>query len=309
MGNIRWGVVGALLLWLFACSRLDGDIKKIDTLVQAQGDLDKVDQQTLVVFDVDETLIKPTDAALQFLWKPAVFSKADVQWMTRLRAKLRSYLTAAYSSCPDQAFKKAWSQQLLKSSYVPIEPITVETIKKLQKRGIKVIALTACRAGRRGDIPALQQWRFDELKKLGIDFSDAFSFKEKWFDELPLNEGYHPMYYQGILMATYTIPKGRVLASFLDYCGWVPKKILFFDDRKDYVESVVQAMRERGISCRGYWYCAAIHQKAKLNRSLVQVQFDYLMQHGKMISEQEAVVILSGHNIRRVVHEEKQVIS
>lgn len=309
MYNLRCSLALVALLWMPAYSSINEAIKKIDSLAQAQGELDKADQQTLVVFDVDETLIKPTDTALQLLWQPAVFSKEDVQWMRQLKAKRQKHLAKTCSFYAGEAFTRIWSQQLLKSSYVPIEPTTVETVRKLQQRGIKVIALTACRAGRRGDIPALQQWRFDELKKLAIDFSSAFPFKEKWIEELPLNEGYHPMYYRGILMATYTNPKGNVLSAFLDHCGWAPKKILFFDDRKDYVEGVVRAMRARGISCHGYWYCAVRRQKIKLKRTIVQAQFDYLIQHGHMISEQEAASILSGDKTKWVVYEKKQVIN
>ena len=297
MGKIWWRLLAIILLWLPAClcvkyDIVKYDIKEIGSLVQAQAELDKADQQTLVVFDVDETLINPTDTALQLLWQPDAFAKEDIQFMVRLKAKLQNCLVAKYGPGAGEIMRKIWSQQLLKSSYVPVEPNTIKVVKKLQKRGIKVIALTGVRPGLRGDIVSLQQWRFNELKKLDIDLSEAFAFKEMWLDELPCNEGYHPMYFHGILLATYTNSKGKVLDAFLNHCGWRPQKILFFDDRKDYVEGVVHAMRARGIECRGYWYCASMRQKPKLKHDIVQIQFDYLMHHGRVISEQEAIALM-----------------
>ncbi len=283
-----------VLAFLPACSFFSHDIKEIDSMIQAQAELSKADQQTLVIFDVDDTLTRPTDTALQFLWQPNAFSKEDTNFIVPLTMKLKEHLAKMGPEAAEIAAKKIWSNHLLKSSFIPVEPVIVGMVKQLQERGVKVIALTACRPGERGYIKALEKWRFEELKKVAIDFSASFPCDSMIFENLSNEEGYVPMFYRGILMATAAPDnsKGRVLATFLDRVGWTPKKVIFFDDGKHNVESVVNAMHDRGIQCIGYWYRATMRQQPKLKRDVVQIQFDYLINHGQVLSEDEAAAII-----------------
>ena len=135
----------------------DSSIKKIDSFAQASDVLNKADKNTLVLFDVDDTLIEPASV----LFRPkTIENEAYRPWMVELTSRV-------YGNAPNpEAYY--WSIWKVKEVPLLIEPKIVEIIRSLQDRGVKVMALTALKTGISFTIPLLPEWRFNKLKELRL---------------------------------------------------------------------------------------------------------------------------------------------
>jgi Protein of unknown function (DUF2608) len=114
-------------------------------------------------------------------------------------------------------------KRMLSFTDQPLEPITVNLIKQLQNRGIKVIALTHFNTGSLGGplglIPSLPVWRWNKLKEIDIDFSSSFPEQQELiFSQFTSKSGRHPIFYKGILLC---------LAPSLIQSIGNPKKLFF----------------------------------------------------------------------------------
>lgn len=258
-----------------SCSA-DSSIKKIDSFAHAADVLKKADKNTLVLFDVDDTLIEPAGV----LFRPkTIENEAYRPWLVELTSRV-------YGNAPKtEAYY--WSIWKVKEVPLLIEPGIVETIRSLQDRGVKVMALTALKTGRSFTIPSLPEWRFNKLKELGIDFSTA-NFPDMIFNELPKDDdGNYPVLYHGIL-CTSTSSKGQVLATFLDRVKWKPDLVIFFDDSMKRVEQVAEEMHKREIPFQGYQYNGADLLPGELDKDVAEFQLKYLVEHEEWLSDDEA---------------------
>jgi hypothetical protein len=250
-------------------------IKPIQSFEQAADILKTADKNSLVLFDVDDTLIIPATV----LFRPITIENPQYnQWLKELTD---SALKNAKQS--EEYYGSIWKQQ---ETPKIIELGIVNTIASLQNRGVMVLALTALMTGSSGIIPSLPEWRFTKLKEVGIDFSKA-NLPDIVFTELPAKNGQHPMLYHGILCAT-SGSKGQVLGAFLDRMGLKPNKVIFFDDSLKRVEDVGQEMKKRNIPFYGFQYKGADFVPGELDKEIASFQYKYLLEHEKWLSDDEA---------------------
>jgi hypothetical protein len=271
-----------LFLFFSICGAYD--IQKIDSLAQAHKDFEEATPQTLVVFDMDHTLMLPTEQAFNLLFLAiSDFDPVDYAFIQDLAGK---ELGKARKSIHSQM--NLVSAIFEKTNFVPVEQDTVSIIHNLQVRGVKVIALTSSNAGTFGSIARMEQWRLRNLHQIGLDFSTSFGAQEIEFPELPKEYGFPAKFYHGIICAALN-PKGKVLSAFLNRINWRPTNILFFDDTKKQCESVACEMEKYGIPTHSYWYCGAYQKKFKLDQNLIQQQFDYWIKQDEFLSQQEII--------------------
>jgi FMN phosphatase YigB (HAD superfamily) len=254
------------------------NITQIDSFAQATDALAATDKNSLVLFDVDDTLIEPASV----LFRSKIANENDGPWIGELFSTV--FANAKHSV--------DYYLSILQSQEVPllIEKNIVQTITSLQDRGVKVLALTALWTGAYFTIPSVPEWRLNKLKELGIDFSKT-NFPDMTFDELPQEEGHFPMLYHGIL-CTIQISKGQVLGAFLDRIQWKPDQVVFFDDNLERVESVAQEMQKRKIPFHGYHYKGADFVPGELNKEVAEFQLKYLVEHEEWLSEEEARALI-----------------
>jgi hypothetical protein len=194
--------------------------------IESFAEVNEIDSQTLVVFDVDEVLITPEDLVL------------------RVRGFRSKY--------HDEITPELLSIALSETKYELVDPNAAKFIQDLQQRGIKTIALTRARTGKFGVIDCCAEWRIKQLSNLNIDFSKSFS-------EVPpmvFSEGEHPaLYKQGILfVGDAEVSKGELLGAFFDRIGFHPKKVIFFDDQMKNLKSVEKELNDRDIAYQGFYF-------------------------------------------------------
>ena len=257
-------------------------IEQIHTFEQLARALENVDQNTLVLFDVDYTLWVPESNICWYLTKDWHRNKHRYpEWLAPI-------LDAAFKkmSKPELYYKTLWH---VKEKPLLINPNIVMVIKALQNKGVPVFALTMIPTGSYGIIDNVPEWRFNKLKEFGINFRDL-RFKDIIFTELTKKDDAYPMFYKGILCTAES--KGKLLGAFLDRINWKPQHVIFFDDTLSHVENVIQELNNRSISCKGYEYLAAYSMPIELDKKVVELQFNQLIENEVWLSEQEARLIL-----------------
>lgn len=254
---------------LLASTQLFGVVFPAPNLDVLEKHLKDLDEKALVVFDVDYTLIVPNDRIL---------TPCGEEYFQKFIKKLRTL---------KEKEELLVSKISLRAQVSLIDTKILSLLEKLKQKNIKVIALTAIPTGRFGLISNAEQWRVQQLGSLGISLD--WSFPE--IDSFTL-EGFEgkktpPVFKRGIL-ASANYPKGKVLSAFLKKIQWKPSKVVFIDDRMKFIDSVESELDKENIEHISFHYTAAADQPCCLDQRLADFQFDYLMQRGDWLNDQEA---------------------
>lgn len=261
---------------VFFCERMYGGFVPVDCYREVQTVFDGCDVQTLITFDVDDTLIADTDVMAR-----------DLKFSTwfKIRAILRH---------PSLIFKtrQEWFASIIfqQAERLVFDQDIVHIIKQLRERGCMVVALTAIESGSFGVIDHMPKWRADMLQRFGLDFRGPFS--DVIFDELPEYNRNYPCLYQGVLCANAQ-PKGLVLAAFLDRYHLKPARIISFDDGACALASIARVCEQRGIAFAGYQCLGAKKLPGSWCDDRAFVQLDYVMKYGRWLNDKQADAIVA----------------
>lgn len=268
-------------LSLLCCSYVAASsITSILKIEEARLCLENADENTLVIFDIDRTLVLMGDQLLH-------------SGKSGFKAKIRTY--PAYSQLPQNEQDTLLSIVLLKTSHQIIEPESVEIIHQLQSKNIKTIACTTLETGQFGIIPSMEKWRVDSLKHLDLNFENAFpNIPEIRF--FPNEPNRFPLFMSGALIASKRT-KGEVIKLFLERLGWQPKKIVMIDDQLSALESVVNELNEFQIEFQGfhYRYVEELLDRQILDESLIHLQLSHLLEYHVWLTDEEAQALLLCH--------------
>jgi hypothetical protein len=264
------------------CTQRDKtNIYQVDTFDLLQQEVKTLDNNDLVIFDVDGVLLIEDDAIF------GVNAENKALWQKFFRARL--------SALPSDQVKNVYSIVRQQSTCHLIDDTVVKIITGLQEKGIKTIALTAMRTGNYGIIERLEDWRFAQLKNVGIDFSSSFDldeplmlFPQEKYSEHALNQSRSLVFAKKGIVFAGEYSKGNVLKLFLTAVNMHPKHIIFIDDTRDCVESVAKACEELNIEFTGFHYGGAAAISKPVDDTVASIQVDYLFKHKKWLSDQQA---------------------
>ena len=270
-------IFGTLLITLFAVifffkkTSVTRNFQKIDSFEQAIPELNQCNDTTLVLFDIDDTLLSTAD----------IFGTHSLPLLFKLRAILKH---------PQLLFRKNWeyyySIMWQETEWCAIEPDSIIIINQLKDRGCTALGLTSMETGTFGVIENFPEWRSTVLANLGIKFTD--SFPNTVFNELLSYRNNYPELYDGILCCNQQ-SKGSVLAAFLDNFNVQPSKIIFFDDSVENLVSVADICQQKNIPFTGFQYLRANKLAAKWDTQKALTQLDYLIQYGVWSSDKDAI--------------------
>lgn len=280
-------VLHFLLITNILCN---AEIREINSIKEAVTILDIADEQTLVAFDLDDTLIEFTNKVRQTRFKNTSFIK-------EYNARLDALIQAKSKNDPLYFFHydgKIWRD--LPSKFVESE--TPNIVHKLQTRGVKVMGLSAQKTGPHDLIANFEAQRYERLRMMGIDLNQSFVQQHIIFDTFKPFNNYYPAFYKGLLCSVQQggNSKGEVLGAFLDAIHFKPKQVIFFDDYKYNVDSVEQEMRSRNIPCTCFWYHGALQPDGEIDRAIAEFEFDYLKEHDEFISDEQAAELIKSQN-------------
>jgi hypothetical protein len=243
-------------LFLFLALTLSAEIVQIKHIEECKN---HVQPGMLLVFDVDNTLMETA----QLL--------GSDQWFSyRIQENINRGLADQEALAITLA---EWVAIQNNTQVKPAEPSTAGFIQSLQNNGWAVMGLTT-----RG-IELSTRTR-EQLQSIGIDFAKASPAKQDiGFKNIP-----GAVYRKGVLFSTGT-SKGSLLFQFFKETGYLPKKILFVDDKEKYLRDVERCCNERGIPFIGLRYGFLDEKVKNLRPELAAVQ---LKRFGCLISDEEA---------------------
>lgn len=265
------------ILFFILISQVEG-IVTIQNISEAKPLLDIADENTLVVFDIDRTLIQMGDQTL-------------LGGKKAFKAELKKY--PAYNALSTKEKEDLLSIMLLKTSHDIIEKESLDLILKLQTRHVKTIACTTLETGPYGVFPSIEKWRLDTVNAASLDFSAAFPehLEIRFLSE---NSPYPPVFLQGILI-TGRKSKGEMLKEFLEKIEWQPQKIIMIDDQLSYLKSASDIFKNSSVEFRGLHYThvedALQHQER--NEALKNLQITHLLKNKIWLTDQEAIPLVS----------------
>ncbi len=238
---------------------------------------------TLVVFDVDYTLIKPS--SLMFAsWEEG-------------GQKIKAL--APSNNKDKQNF--LISKFMAHDPYIPVEEKTLSLIRSLQAKNIRTIALTGATAGPYGCIESMMQWRLAQFNRLGISFTYAFPQIKEILQFHCHNHGpltivldappYPAVFYNGVIFSGY-YDKGESLEQFLALAQWTPQRIIFADDLDIFVHSVEAMCRRKNIDFLGIHYHGAEQGHAQTDPLLSAFQLQHLAEHEEWLNDTAALALM-----------------
>lgn len=206
------------------------EMQEVQTQIENFIDLQKP-QDVLLTFDIDMTLTIPLSKAIHM---------PNLNEHKAILKRITSHLTPVQKTIMLNLSTKTTEQKL-------IDPYTPQILQKLKHQGFKMIGLTASLTGELGETKHVEEWRYQALKHLNIDFDSSFQkYQQLSFKKIPAYLGHHPTFHKGTLFANGEYKKdakGVVLVAFLKTVSFKPKIVVLVDDSKQNLQDVEGSLK------------------------------------------------------------------
>lgn len=187
-----------------------------------------IEKDTLVLFDIDNTLAHPVGTIGSDEWFGNMVKMHQSQG--------KNFIEAINLVLP------IYHEVELQIPLQLIEQTTPQPLRDLQQEGYDVMALTA------RSLPLVNR-TISQLADINIDFSHNHIGPTYAIRQAP----HIYMYKRGILFSGDN-NKGEALIDFLDSCEIAPIKVVFIDDKMKNLHAVEAAVEARGIKFVGIRY-------------------------------------------------------
>lgn len=262
-----------LFIFLALCFPLHAEIITAPNLTVFEEALVDIQNDTLVIFDIDDVIITCKDPVLQQANK-ARFDKVCGQLSESISIEEYAHL---------------FSIVLLTREVEIIDQKIYDLLDLLNQKNIQTIALTHTATGRMGEIEQMEDWRISELNGLGISFNHSSPFKENILLKNLQSAQNHPLTIKKGVIFAAELEKGKVLEEALKCLTFKPQRIIFIDDRKENLESVEAFCKKNSIGFQGFHYTAIQSRPIKyVDEKLIEIQIDTLIREERWISSEEA---------------------
>ncbi len=245
------------LFFLIAIFSLNAELIETNDINHAT---EYVEEETLFIFDLDNTLIETA----QHLGSDQWFSH---QFETHL-AQGNSVDQTLEKLVPKLAFIYEKTEMRL------VDPCIPDLLNRMKAKNVRMFALT------KRD-PAFASLTLKQLSYLEIDFSQAAGIADSFiFDELAGS-----LYKNGVIFIANNGDKGHHIEALYHRLEKKPKRIVMIDDKMSHVESVARAASKLNLPFVGIRYGGADERVKNFNPNIADLQWNLLH---KIISDEEA---------------------
>jgi len=222
---------------------------------------------TLIVFDIDNTLLEPAQEL------------GSDQWFYR---QFEKYLESGMllKSALNQTLAEWHAIQCLTKVNI-VEEGTAKIIRNLQAEKFDIIGLTT-----RG--LEMSRCTVDQLKTLHIDLSLNSPVKKDCFF---INSNKGVLFHEGILFTTAT-HKGVAFFKLLDQIQYEPSHVVFINDKATHIRDLEETCEERNVPFVGLRYGFLDAKVKTFQMDVAEIQFQNF---GKLLTDEEALNLLNSH--------------
>ena len=253
--------IGVLLIQLYATTAM-ADFLRAKSAGEVVNYLTKLPQDSIIFVDVDDTLITPVSKTF--------------------RAPPHNQLIDEIKEHRDQypRYEEIVSNWRLQRKVMLLDHSWPSALTKL-KRKFTVYGLTKMDVGPFGNIESMEKWRYNELKSLGIRFSDN--------KDIPASNINGAMYYRGII-ATGANSKSQAIGCYLPYLQ--TKTMVMIDDRLPHLEDVEAFCNANSIHFVGIWFQGLGTLKDVPNPAIAELQREHLIKHAEWLEDDRAALLI-----------------
>ncbi len=253
-------------LFFLAVSTARAQVQDVATYCdpRAQLAVATADESTWVIFDIDNTLLKPTSMMGSHQWGDYMRTQAESAGQPK--ADANRFQHSAFSRV-----QPALKVEITEAAVLPL-------IRSLQKNNVVTFALTA-RDESIADVTLRQ------TNSLGFDFSKS----------VPKLSGMNGSGFHSGLLFSGETPKGELLKRLIAESAVKPKRVVFFDDRGYNLDSVGKTLTEAGIEFVGFRYSRTDQDIAEFRADIASVQWLEFKRTGKALSNAEALRLMTTH--------------
>lgn len=224
---------------------------------------------SVLILDLDNTVLKPAQTL------------GSDQWFTHLVTEQTK--AGAPPAAAVEAAIRIWAPVQQVTKVLPVESATPPLLNEVQRRGTKVMALTARPLETIGAT-------VKQLASLGIDFRRS-PVIAKDFTVPAADAARHAA---GILFVGPKNDKGVVLTTFFRAIGGVPTSIVFVDDKHKHVRNMEDAMAKLPTRYVGFRYGATDREVSAFRVDIADLQLRLFKQTGRLVDDRTVARILGG---------------
>ena len=176
-----------------------------------------------------------------------------------------------------------------------VHPDWPALIKRALEKGLLIYGLTHMDTGRCGVMSRIEEWRYNELSKLGIYFTPTYQDSQDviLIDPNSCAPKSPPVFYKGIFFTgSASKTKNQVLSTYLAHN--TPKTIVMIDDRLGQIQSAQELHYPSsfiGIVFRGVDLCIRPPLSKDVLEKVIELQKEYL-QKEQWIENEEAITLV-----------------
>lgn len=209
-----------------------------------------ISPDTLVIFDIDNTLARPNKEL-----------SSDEWFCHRVNTKMaegHDYITAIYYAIPATYYAQF---------NVPLgltESIAAGLLHDLIARNIPTMALTTRSL-------FVSERTLKQLEDIDIHFSIPHISQEDLVLPMP-----HPCFYKNSILFGGNNDKGEALIAFFHWMNYYPTKVIFIDDKLKYLLAVEKALKHYNIEFIGIRYSGCDDRVHNFDPAQAEMQWQQL---------------------------------
>lgn len=246
---------------LFLSATLSAEIVEIKHMDELNRYLDG---NTLIVFDIDNTLIEP------------VQTLGSDQWFEHRVKELVEQGSTLDDALTETRYE--WNSIQGVTQVSAVEEQTAPLVKRLQQEGYAVMGLTTRSMG----ISLLTK---HQLRQVGIDLRTT----APTHGEVYMHNGRGTIFTDGVLFTSAT-NKGMAFEKFIRALNLAPKRVIFVNDKRSHLEELEFCCNKHKIPYIGLRYGYLDEKVAQFSGELAQQQRQHF---GRILSDEAARKALS----------------
>jgi hypothetical protein len=228
--------------------------------------MQNIPKNATIFLDIDDTIIAPISSSFRI--------HHSKNFIDDMKAHEEDY----------ENIEEILSNWRLQRRIMIIDNDWVDIVNNL-KISYPVYGLTKMDSGSFGKISSMEKWREEELRSLGLVFTD-----NELAQDLKIDAGYdtNPIFYGGILFVGKA-SKGEAIRLFDEVLS--VKFVVLVDDRLDHLQNVEGFCKKKGIGFLGIHFTGAQFLPGTYDSKLSAFQKQYLIEHGKWLEDAEAIAL------------------